>query len=388
MSYDAVVVGAGPAGLMAARKIAKKGFSVLILEKDKDLGIKACAEAVSSSVFDTAEIPITPSVISNSIDGAYVYPPDESKGIKVTGGTYKGYILNKPLFLYALASEAVSAGARLEMRSEVQQVSQEKDGRRGTVTYEQKGEMKEASYKILVGADGLGSKVARCCGFNASSIDIIPTIQYVMVNCNISEKGIVRFYMGNEVAPMGYAWVFAKNEYIANVGIGVRGKPAKQCLDKFIASHTEFFGKASVIKEGGGGVPVGGQLAEVVKGNVLLCGDSCGQVIPITGGGIRSSMGAGAIAGENAALALESNDLSPLKRYPAQYSEYWGTRINNSLKTLKLIERLSDDELNQLGGAINGDDVVDLANGLDAKRVASKLMRHPVLALKIASKLL
>ncbi|MEN3061471.1 MAG: FAD-dependent oxidoreductase, partial [Candidatus Methanosuratincola petrocarbonis] len=46
MDYDAVVVGAGPAGLMAARKVASKGFSVLILEKEKDLGTRACAEAV------------------------------------------------------------------------------------------------------------------------------------------------------------------------------------------------------------------------------------------------------------------------------------------------------------------------------------------------------
>ena len=63
--------------------------------------------------------------------------------------------------------------------------------------------------------------------------------------------------MGNDVAPLGYAWVFAKNEYMANVGIGVRGgKAAKPYLDRFVASHPAFFSKAKVIKAGGGGVPV------------------------------------------------------------------------------------------------------------------------------------
>ncbi|MEM3366240.1 MAG: NAD(P)/FAD-dependent oxidoreductase, partial [Candidatus Methanomethyliaceae archaeon] len=231
MEYDAVVVGAGPAGLMAARKIAKKGFSVLILEKEKDLGARACAEAVSASAFETAEIPPSPSLTSNVINGAYVFPPDESKAVKIAGGNYKGYILNKPLFLYALASKAASAGCDIQMRSEVKGIKIE-DGRARSLVYERKGEIQSVNFKYLVGADGVGSVVARGCGFEMGSYEIIPTIQYVMVNCNIPERDMIRVYMGNEVAPLGYVWVFAKNEYMANVGIGVRGRAAKPYLDR------------------------------------------------------------------------------------------------------------------------------------------------------------
>jgi digeranylgeranylglycerophospholipid reductase len=387
MEYDAVVVGAGPAGLMAAKKIAKRGFSVLILEKDKELGTRTCAEAVSTSAFKTAEISPSPSLISNYVDGAYVYPPDESKVVKIYGSTYKGYILNKPLFLCALASEAVSAGFDLQMKSEVKKVVME-NGEARSVIYEQKGETKEVSFKVLIGADGVGSVVSRECGFETEGYELIPTMQYVMVNCNIPETGMIRIYMGNEVAPLGYAWVFAKNEYMANVGIGVRGKPAKPYLDKFVANHPDFFKNARVVKEGGGGVPVGGQLKEVVKSNVVLCGDSSGQVIPITGGGIHTSMAAGSIAGDAVAEALESKDLSLLEEYPARHNEYWGTRIKQSLRVLRALEELSDEDLNLLGELITGDDVVDLANGLDVKRVVSKLMRHPVAAIRIASKML
>ena len=387
MDYDVAVIGAGPAGLMAARKISAKGFSVLVLEKDRDLGTKPCAEAVSESVFQTAEMAPTESAISAKIDGAYVYPPDESKGIRVTGSTYKGYVLNKPLFLYALASKAVSAGAELQMRSEAKEIVME-NGAPKAVAYEYKKEMKRATFKVLVGADGVGSFVARSCAFQTEGYELIPTIQYVMVNCHIPEASMIRTYMGSEVAPLGYAWVFAKNEFMANVGIGVRGKPAKTFLDKFISLHSDFFKGACIVKEGGGGVPVGGQLKELVKGNAVLCGDSAGQVIPITGGGIRSSMGAGGIVGETVAAALEAKDLSLLKNYPAKYNEYWGSRISNSLRALRAMEKLNDNDLNTLGELMNGEDVVDLANGLDMKRVASKLMRHPIVALKIASKLI
>ncbi|MEN3007148.1 MAG: NAD(P)/FAD-dependent oxidoreductase [Candidatus Methanosuratincola petrocarbonis] len=387
MDYDAVVVGAGPAGLMAARKVASKGFSVLILEKEKDLGTRACAEAVSVSAFETAEIPPSPSLISNTINGAYVFPPDEAKGVRISGGDYRGYILNKQQFLYALASQAVSAGADLKMQCEVKDVKME-GGSAKSLIYSHKGEDKEVSFKYLVGADGVGSRVAKSCGFDLSGFEIIPTIQYVMVNCKVPEKDIIRIYMGNEVAPLGYVWIFAKNEYVANVGIGVRGKPAKPYLDRFIASHPDIFEGSRVVKEGGGGVPVGGQIREIVKGNVLLCGDSAGQVIPITGGGIRTSMGAGSIAGACIAEALEARDPAALRKYPASYGEYWGTRISRSLKVLRALEALSDDDLNLLGSMMSGDDIVDLANGLDVKRVVAKFSRHPILAMKIASKIL
>lgn len=387
MEYDAVVVGAGPAGLMAARKIAEKGFSVLILEKEKDMGTRACAEAVSISAFETAEIPPSASLISNSINGAYVFPPNENNGVKISGGNYKGYILNKQQFLYALASKAVAAGAEIMMRSEVKGVGVE-DGTAKRLKFSHKGEDVEVKFKYLVGADGVGSIVARACGFDLSGFEIIPTIQYVMVNCKVPEKDLIRIYMGNEVAPLGYVWIFAKNEYVANVGIGVRGKPAKPYLDKFIASHPEIFEGARAIKEGGGGVPVGGQIKETVKSNVVLCGDAAGQVIPITGGGIRTSMGAGSIAGSCVAEALESGDSNALRKYPQLYNEYWGTRISRSLKVLRALEKLGDDDLNLLGSMLSGDDIVDLANGLDVKRVVAKFSKHPVLAMKIASKLL
>jgi digeranylgeranylglycerophospholipid reductase len=46
--YDIIVVGAGPAGSMAARFAAEQGVSVIMLEKDRDVGYPVrCGEAIS-----------------------------------------------------------------------------------------------------------------------------------------------------------------------------------------------------------------------------------------------------------------------------------------------------------------------------------------------------
>ena len=52
MKYDAIVVGAGPAGLVGARIIASKGFKVIIVEKERRLGVKPCGEACSAPTLE------------------------------------------------------------------------------------------------------------------------------------------------------------------------------------------------------------------------------------------------------------------------------------------------------------------------------------------------
>ncbi|MCQ8898554.1 MAG: hypothetical protein NQU48_03850, partial [Hadesarchaea archaeon] len=132
-------------------------------------------------------------------------------------------------------------------------------------------------------------------------------------------------------------------------------------------------------------VPIGGQLERVVGEGVMVCGDAGGQVIPMTGGGIHSSLVAGGVAGEVAGKAVRGEAV--LEEYPRRYGE-WSERISRSLKVLRLIEKLSDGELNQLAGILTGQDVVDLANGTNLKRVGRKLLRHPRFALRLARGLL
>ncbi|MCS7103805.1 MAG: hypothetical protein NZ992_08015, partial [Candidatus Korarchaeum sp.] len=68
--------------------------------------------------------------------------------------------------------------------------------------------------------------------------------------------------------------------------------------------------------------------------------------------------------------------------------ESWIKRIKDSLRAMRVFERLSDDDLNQLADVLDYEDVLNLANGIEIGKVAMKLMKHPVLASKVARALL
>ena len=385
-NYDVVVIGAGPAGLMAARKASGTGASVLILEKEKALGTKVCGEATSGSTLKDAEIEPSPRFIANSVRAISVHAPDESKQVEIFSeelGFSEGYILEKAIFLRELASVAVKDGAEIWVRSEARDIAPVQGGY--NVAVNKFGQSISVKAKVLIGCDGINSLVAKKF-FKREGYEIIPSIQYKMVNCNLGDVNTLDFYLGQKVAPLGYAWIFPKSGDKANVGIGIRGAPAKPYLDRFIANHPEKFENARIVEVDAAPVPIGGQIRKVVHGNILLCGDAAGQVVPLTGGGIHSAIIAGRIAGEVGGKGALSGELDP-KEYPVKY-RYWKSRIDKSLTVLRLIEKLTDPEFNQLAEILTGQDIIDLANGMNVERVGKKLLDHPHFAERLAEALL
>jgi digeranylgeranylglycerophospholipid reductase len=384
MKADVVVVGAGPAGLTAARAISSRGFNVAILERERRLGMKPCGEAVSKKTIDASAVTPSKDFIVQEITCASVYSPNE-RNVSIEDELGAGYILNKTLFLQHLAEKAAEVGATFYMNQAVVDVS------RGDDMVKVKTKNGDWQTPLLLGADGFSSVVSRKLVFEkAGARTLIPCLQYVMVNCNLDDPHTIAFYLGSNVAPFGYAWVFPTGRKKANVGIGVRGSPAKPYLDQFIKEHPTLFSKAEIIGVEAAPVTISGVLERIVDDNVMLVGEAAGQVIPFSGGGIHSSIAAGTMAGETAVKALEEENLSRsrLRKYAERFDEHWGKRIRDSLKALHVIERLSDDDLNSLADILEPQDIINLVNGTDIAAVAGKFLRHPLFSLKIAKALL
>jgi len=220
--------------------------------------------------------------------------------------------------------------------------------------------------------------------------DIASCVQFEMTNVKIDPDRI-EMYFGNKIAPGGYVWIFPKGKETANVGIGVR-RPFSRghaigYLKEFVKNDKNLSG-GSILEVNSGGVPVGGLLEEMVSDNFIVVGDAAHQVNPIHGGGIAESYIAGKIASEVVAKAMKSGDFS--KGNLSEYNERWwktrGKKMKKLLKLRRVVESLSDEELNWLAGYLKGEDLVGLARASGLKKLGFILMKKPRLV-TIARKL-
>jgi digeranylgeranylglycerophospholipid reductase len=379
-SYDVLIVGGGPAGVSTAKAAALNGAATLLIEKHPAISAwKPCGEATSKATLETAGVKPRPGLILREAY-AQVYAPN----MKFITINEIGYCINKALLIQDISVAAAEAGAHIHVREEFQGMVR-KDGHMRVKT-----ERGEYDAKVVVGADGYNSAVARAVGLKEKS-EPIPTVQYIMAGVKLEYPDAVRFYLGQEIAPGGYAWIFPKSDKIAEVGVGVRGGVAKAYADKFVKMFDKELGSAQIIDYRGAPVPIGGVISNLAVDNVILTGDAAGTVVPFTGAGIHSSIAAGLVVGKLAAQAARDGDVSGqrLSRdFFAQYEEPWGRRIRSSLKAMRVFEKLGDDDLNTLESLVTPEDILDLANGFDLARVAKKLLGHPILAIKMARSLL
>lgn len=382
--YDVAVIGAGPAGVMAAWTAARDGAKTILLERETSAGRKPCAEGILSEVLDDAELSPQPEFVASKIAGAFLYPPDEKKRVRVGGG---GYILDKPAFLKALAERAAAGGAEVLYGARVDRVSREDElvraeGIRDSQPFSLKA-------RVVVGCDGTSSVLARQF-FPRKNYPVIAAFQYDMIGCHLEDESSLEIFIGHKKAPCGYIWIFPKGKGTANVGIGLKGSGAKALLDKFIQDHPTVFGESKIERSQAAPVPVGGEVEDYVTSNMMLCGDAAGQVIPLTGAGIHTSIVAGKIAGEVAGKAARERDVGSerLSTYRKRFEAIWGDRISNSLRALESFERFSDDELNIITDFLEGQDLIDMAHGLSPSRAVGLMLRHPILAMKVAHQLM
>src|SRR5712692_1049138 len=383
-SFDVAVIGSGPSGVMACWKASEKGARTVLLERERNPGRKVCAEGVLADALPDAEVTPSDEFVSNRISGAFLYAPDERKRVNVGG---EGYILDKPAFLNSLARRGEKEGVQIIHGAGVDDISRED----GHVVLKGKndGDPFSVRARIVIGCDGVGSILARKY-FSRKNFVALAALQYYMSNCQVEDAKKLEIYVGHEKAPSGYIWVFPKGKGEANVGIGLKGGNAKRLLDRFVESHPRMFADARVERSLAAPVPVGGEVGECVLDNMMLCGDAAGQVIPLTGAGIHTSLVAGKIAGRVAGEAIQAGDFSARKlgEYKEEFDRLFGERISTSLKALESFERFSDEDLNIITQYLDGQDLVDMANGLSPTKAIGLMVHHPILAIKVAYQLL
>ncbi len=375
MSYDVIVIGAGPGGSAAARVAAEKGLEVLLVEKRQEIGTPVrCAEGVSKeSISELVEVENR--WIAAEVGGAKVISPDGTE-INMTekmAGNEVGYVLERKIFDRHLARLASKAGADVIVKTTA--TGMERKGNDVEVFFTKMGEEFSEKAKIIIGADGVESRAGKWAGIDTTlkRDELEVCVQYLMTNIDF-DPTYCYFWFGREIAPGGYAWLFPKGDSTANVGLGVlpkmAEKSAKEYLDELVKNK---FGGGEIIEVVAGGVPVKGCIDTAVADNVLLVGDAARHADPITGGGIINAMIGGSFAGDVAAEAVERGDYTKktLQKYDHLWKNDFGKNVDRNKALQQKLINLDDKNLDMLAHSISDYDLEEFS----VKKIVTELIR-------------
>ena len=351
--FDVIIVGAGPAGSIAARETAQAGLSVLLLEKRPEPGSPVrCAEGLGRATLETFVTP-EPAWISRVINGARLVAPDGGFVDVTSHGD--GYILERKIFDRRLVELAAEAGAEVRVKTRVTNLLSENDAVAGVETSGPWG-VEKIKADIVIAADGVESLVGRMAGLDTGctldGADVCA--QYLLSGVDLERNDFCHFYFGSDIAPGGYAWAFPKGENTANVGLGIKpdrkqdpGRTALRFLDEFVASR---FPGAKPVSIFVGSVPVDGKRRDISCGGLLVAGDAAHQADPLTGGGITNAMAAGRLAASTAVEATATGDFSAsyLRSYDKRWRRLLGRRFPHLARIRDEVIHFDDAVFNRL----------------------------------------
>ena len=340
--YDVIVVGAGPAGSMAAMRAAEGGAKTLILEKHSLPRFKLCGGGIANWIVRHLDIPEEVLERQYKVLSFFTPPDYERHDINLGGLGYFG--VYRDAFDYTLTKLALGKGAELRENKHVDGVVREGGYVKGVTTRD--GEKYLAD--VVIACDGAISTVAKACGmwdvwFRKKGETWKDQMCFcVGAEVRLGEKVIdERFgntymiFTGRDIAPMGYAWLFPKRENVS-VGLGSMAKTLEKkptyYLNHFMKSHPV----ASRLLEGGetvllrgAWIPIRNAYKPSYDSGLLIAGDAAGMVSPITGEGVFYAVRAGMDAGVTAAEAVNTGDFSA--GFLSKYQERWERSVGKFL---------------------------------------------------------
>jgi digeranylgeranylglycerophospholipid reductase len=378
---DVLVVGAGPAGAVAAwqAKQAAPELDVALLERDRAVGSPVrCAEGVGDAGLREFANPDGADWAARKITRVIFLAPDDTE-VKVAERDV-GWVLDRTRFDAHLAAQAATAGAAVLVGTEATGMTRAADGR-WHVRVKQRGVEDIYRARVVIAADGVEAMVGRWAGIDTRvpARDMESCAQYVLQGIDFDPDAIY-LQFGDRIAPGGYAWIFPRSVGVANVGLGLvalkaDGRNARQYLDEWVARRYPTAARTALTV---GGVIVHTTIKRTYAHGVLVAGDAAHMINPLSGGGIVNAMKAGRLAGCTAAAAIREGDTS--ERRLASYHQAWMDLLGDDhLKYYRIkqaLENLDDAFFNGLARTVNGIPQEKRSLG---RIFAYALVRHPQL---------
>ena len=327
MYYDVVVAGGSVAGLLSAREISSKGFSVLVIEEDYEIGTpEHCGGLVSIAGLEELGIIPFRKTFDHMMESAEIKSPD-GKSFTINSKKQKVVEISRRELDKQIAFQAQKNGTEIKVRTSFQEVTNT-----GIRTNEE-----NIDCKIFVDARGVSSLIHK------DRTGILSSAQYE-IYANWIKKGKVEVIFDQEKYPGFFAWVIPSNEGKGKVGVAGKGINVSDTLNEILKEK----GKYSTIRKIFAPIWIKGPIEKFVDGKTVIVGDAAGQAKPTTAGGIFTSGMGGVFAGQAISKFLKTNEMSHLQEYQKRWTERFGKEFDKQLLARKILERLDNQTINKL----------------------------------------
>jgi flavin-dependent dehydrogenase len=343
-SFDVVVIGAGLAGLQTTRLLARAGARVLLADRKDSLhdAVHTTGIFVRRTLedFDLPEDCLGPPVRRVTL-----YSP--ARRAQTLASEHAEFRVGRMGRLYErMLAECRESGA--EWSPSTRYAGLEADGERGShIFLERAGLTRRIATRVVVGADGARSRVARDLGLEENREWIVGVEDVLRGgDLDVSEP-CFHCFLDPRLAPGYLAWVVCDGVE-THVGVGgyaSRFDPLK-ALESFRAETDARFGLASArrVERRGGRIPVGGVLRRIANARGLVVGDAAGAVSPLTAGGLDPCMRLSTLAASVVTEYLKTGDTAALAEYSGErfrsrfVSRLWMRKALTSIRSPALLE--------------------------------------------------
>ncbi|MFW9810072.1 MAG: geranylgeranyl reductase family protein [Candidatus Thorarchaeota archaeon] len=334
---DIIIVGAGPAGLIAARKLEDLDISYTLISRDSAPGKdKACGGYVPHRAIDEFNLGDIPG--AHPIDSIRMKFPDlEIRHVNLE--KYAGVNVSRENLGNALLHSVNRSSGEIWLDTECNRIDITKDG--CLIRYTKGSISSTLSCQAVIDASGANPSSLRFGHVRArpTNEQMGYAVQYQM-KTEETLSNTNDFYYGTEFSPRGYAWNFPRDhETVVGTGglvnkVRESSKRAFDYLNHLVANVKPISDElkdvgAVIVKEEAALMPLAGIVKPSYGQRILLAGDAAGHCSPITGEGIYYSMMGGFKAAETVSKCLRDKDFSEtaLSRYEKSWTSTFGADL-------------------------------------------------------------
>jgi digeranylgeranylglycerophospholipid reductase len=370
---DVIVVGGGPAGLLAARDLAASGFSTVVVEEHDTIGVPVhCTGVLGMDAFDELDLPRH--TILHTAHAARFISADGSS-LLIDHDRVRAAIVDRGGFDAALAASAAAAGAAIHAGCRVRHIDVDRDG----VTVSTA--LGDVHGRVSIIACGANYRFNRCLGLGLPRLFVHSAQREV----EFPEADHVEVYLGRRIAAGGFGWLvpFRRGATTyARVGVMCEGRP-RTAFKELAACIDRRFGFATAWDEPRVKVLPLAPVTRTWARRVLAVGDAAGLVKATTGGGIYYGLLSGRLAAEVLTDALRDDRLAGthLREYERRWRARLWPEIRAGLAFRAVASRLSDRTIDKVIELARVDGIVPLlkqtADFNWHGTAARSLLKHP-----------